>query len=635
MRFFPKYFILSCQRMLASSLLFFLFLWISAFAGMTKDVLDYNSFAHIPVLQEGRIKPLDSFARVELKKIYGDVSLPGEPAIEWLASVMFNPSGAAEQKIFKVRVPEVVNILSLPEHETPVFSFAEISTVFAGREQFIKTLMDKDRKSLTANEQEIIRLYVNANDFAEILGSFSLLMPFADMDADIHKQLGLPENADVNYLDLLKIREKINVALLATVKKKGDHIAEYSAIEQRNAKISYHMNLIETIDKNNSLLRVIPPSWHGTDEWLAPWAVIEKGAGSPASAELFRHWQKLYAAYNSDNAVEWKNESGALLASGLAAQNVRPLAITLEVLYNFLDLLNKSLIGYALGFAAAIIALMRSNRKWGIAAYAIIGVSAGVHALAILSRMTILMRPPVSTLYESMIFVSFMAAVFGLWLERKRKNPDGLIISSAISCLLIISANIFAADGDTLEVLVAVLNTNFWLATHVVCITTGYASALVAGTIAHLCLFKRAVGKSTPESLATLQSRLHSVALVALLFTAVGTMLGGIWADQSWGRFWGWDPKENGALWIVLWLIWLLHARVAGQLSELGFAACMALINIVVALAWVGVNLLSVGLHSYGFTDTAATSLGVFCVAEVLFVVGITGFSFLHRKLYQ
>ena len=125
---------------------------------------------------------------------------------------------------------------------------------------------------------------------------------------------------------------------------------------------------------------------------------------------------------------------------------------------------------------------------------------------------------------------------------------------------------------------------------------------------------------------------MHKTAIFALLFTAVGTMLGGVWADQSWGRFWGWDPKENGALWIVLWLIWLLHGRLAGQLAPLGFAAGLALVNIVVALAWFGVNLLSVGLHSYGFTDTAAYGLLIFCIAELLIIAALCTAYFVRRS---
>jgi len=128
--------------------------------------------------------------------------------------------------------------------------------------------------------------------------------------------------------------------------------------------------------------------------------------------------------------------------------------------------------------------------------------------------------------------------------------------------------------------------------------------------------------KSAPK-ISALYKSIYKVSIVALLLTAVGTVLGGIWADQSWGRFWGWDPKENGALLIVLWLIWIQHGRLGGNLRDLPFMAGIAFLNVIVALAWFGVNLLNVGLHSYGFTSGIAWGLGLFCGAELLIVGGL------------
>ena len=110
-------------------------------------------------------------------------------------------------------------------------------------------------------------------------------------------------------------------------------------------------------------------------------------------------------------------------------------------------------------------------------------------------------------------------------------------------------------------------------------------------------------------------------ALVALLFAVAGTILGGIWADQSWGRFWGWDPKENGALLLVLWLLLVLHGRVAKKIRAIGTATCLVVGNVVVAITWFGVNLLNVGLHSYGFTESIAVNLAAFCSIELFFAV--------------
>jgi len=594
------------------------------------DAFDYSGFTNIPILHDGRIKPLDSFARVMFKRISGKAAPAEGTADEWLARVLFLPQEAANERVFTVRSSELTHMLSLPEHSDKNYSFADLAAALAAQQSALTALATKDKKTLMPQEQELVGLYNTVSDFADMIGTFSLLMPLADIDNETRRQLGKSDDAAVTYLDLLKIRNDIDTKEKDTLARKKDQIDTYTPEELRTAKLSARLTLMEQMDGNDMLVRVIPPVWDESEEWLAPWAVMARSAGSPQSAKLFAGWGALATAYRHKDASAWQLESQKLLEAGLAGRGVRPWALTLEMLYNDFNLLSKSLIAYGLGLALAVAGLLSRSRRWLSIAYTVLMFGATLHGMALAIRMAILQRPPVSTLYESMIFVSFVAVLFGLWLERSRKGADGLLISGALACLLLASANVFASGNDTLEVLVAVLNTNFWLATHVVCITTGYGSSLVAGTLAHLYLFKRASGRVGEEELVALQRRIHSVAVIALFFTAVGTMLGGIWADQSWGRFWGWDPKENGALWIVLWLIWLLHARVAGQVGHMGFAVGMAFINIVVALAWVGVNLLSVGLHSYGFTDTAADGLLSFCAFEFAFI-GITKLMIMRR----
>jgi ABC-type transport system involved in cytochrome c biogenesis permease subunit len=152
----------------------------------------------------------------------------------------------------------------------------------------------------------------------------------------------------------------------------------------------------------------------------------------------------------------------------------------------------------------------------------------------------------------------------------------------------------------------AVLDTNIWLATHVVVVTTGYSAMFLAGLLAILYvvrgLFTRTLTKTAADSLTRMT---YGVICFATLFSFVGTVLGGIWADQSWGRFWGWDPKENGALLIVLWCAMMLHARWGGMIQQRGLMIMALFGNVITSFSWFGVNMLGVGLHSYGFMDKA------------------------------
>ena len=143
----------------------------------------------------------------------------------------------------------------------------------------------------------------------------------------------------------------------------------------------------------------------------------------------------------------------------------------------------------------------------------------------------------------------------------------------------------------------------------------------MAGLIGHLYLIEKIRVPKDSVRLKSIYNNMFGVTLIALFFTLFGTILGGIWADQSWGRFWGWDPKENGALLIVLWQLMMVHMRLSGLAKPDKFALGMVLNNIVVIMAWFGVNLLSIGLHSYGFASGIAVNIILFTAFEL-----VTGF---------
>ena len=183
---------------------------------------------------------------------------------------------------------------------------------------------------------------------------------------------------------------------------------------------------------------------------------------------------------------------------------------------------------------------------------------------------------------------------------------------------------IWLATGDTMIMLRAVLDTNFWLATHVVIVTLGYAATFVAGIIGVIYVVRAVF---TPHVTKEMQKGFSSMAFAiicfATLFSFVGTVLGGIWADQSWGRFWGWDPKENGALIIVLWNALILHARLGGLVRDRGLLVLSIGGNIVTSWSWFGTNMLGIGLHSYGFMDSAFYALlGFVSLNGILIILG-------------
>ena len=256
-------------------------------------------------------------------------------------------------------------------------------------------------------------------------------------------------------------------------------------------------------------------------------------------------------------------------------------------------------------------------------AFWVMVVAFAVHTVGLVLRIYISGRPPVTNLYSSAVFIGWAAALFGMFVERITGHSFGTLLSSVAGFVTLLIAFSLGTDGDTFSVLVAVLDTQFWLSTHVVCITLGYSATFVAGTLGMLYLIMSVLVPVDLKTTRGLMARLiYGVTCFALLCSFVGTVLGGLWADDSWGRFWGWDPKENGALMIVLANALLLHARWAGLARDRGVAMLAVLGNIVTIWSWFAVNELGVGLHQYGITEGRMFAVAVTWLANVA-VIGL------------
>jgi ABC-type transport system involved in cytochrome c biogenesis permease subunit len=225
----------------------------------------------------------------------------------------------------------------------------------------------------------------------------------------------------------------------------------------------------------------------------------------------------------------------------------------------------------------------------------------------------------VTNLYSSAVFIGWFCVVLAVVLERVYRMGLGTLVASSIGFVTLIVAHHLGDDGDTMEMMQAVLDSNFWLSTHVVAVTTGYSATFLSGALGTvyilLGVFTR---KLAGEQGKALPKMIYAVVCFALLLSFVGTVLGGIWADQSWGRFWGWDPKENGAALIVLINAITLHARWGGLIRDRGVAVLAVAGNIVTAWSWFGTNMLGIGLHAYGFMESAMFYLILFVLSQVV-----------------
>jgi ABC-type transport system involved in cytochrome c biogenesis permease subunit len=371
-------------------------------------------------------------------------------------------------------------------------------------------------------------------------------------------------------------------------------------------------------------MALVPGPAEARELWLP---TLMQGLRQPDAMQTaaIAGWNGILAAVRAGDAAEVERLAAGLVQTLAPAAD--PARLRAEVTYHRSGVFHTSLAFYLAALLALGVGLVwRWSWCWrfALAAFAC-GILAHLAGLGL--RMWILGRPPVATLYESILFVGVVSALLGLLVEIVRRRGDGLFVGATLAAVLHLVAFGYADDGDTMGMLVAVLNSNFWLTIHVLTITAGYGCCLVAGIAAKVALAARIRYPADAERHRAWDRILLGLALISLLFTLFGTILGGIWADQSWGRFWGWDPKENGALLIVLWLLMLLHLRTAGQAGPAGFALGLVLNNIVVLIAWFGVNLLGVGLHSYGFSGGLVLTLVLVSAAEAALGLGLWGWA--------
>ncbi|MBH10163.1 MAG: hypothetical protein CMG74_07400 [Candidatus Marinimicrobia bacterium] len=577
---------------------------------------------HFPIQDAGRIKPLDTFARNQLLAIYGKRSLKHEnlSAIDWIFNLILEPEKMQElTKVFNIRSPEVVASLGLEwTNNDHKYVFNDVFSGLNSQVGLINDIRNKPDEIHINFEKQLLEVYFNASRFNEIAYSLSCLTPSVIInDPFLAEKLNSIPGKRTSYFQLIKYLPSISTMYRNMMEKNEE---EWS--ETENDLINILLQLQNISSKESAqILKIIPPSkLDKTGEWLSPWELMDGESHEP-------HQDKILFALEKYLAGRYEGDKNAMILAikeykkGLLSFPNSKADLNLlekETWMNEANLFYISVAFYLLSFILLGISWMIIPKWLKIASYGSLLFGLFYHSYGIYLRIIIMSRPPVSTLYETIIFVGFIVVIFSVAIEFLRRDGLGLFIGSVSGTILHYISFGYAADGDTLEILVAVLNSNFWLATHVTTIVIGYGSSLVAGFIGHLYLIAAIRRPENTSLLKSINKNLFGVTLIALFFALFGTILGGIWADQSWGRFWGWDPKENGALMIVLWQLMMIHMRLTGLAKPTGFALGMIMNNIVVAFAWFGVNLLNVGLHSYGFTSGVATNLVIFVIFELI-----------------
>jgi ABC-type transport system involved in cytochrome c biogenesis permease subunit len=567
-----------------------------------------RAFGKLPVVMNGRVKPFDTVARNSLLQIRTKQSVVWKEdgkartmsADEWLVEVMMKPEQADDRKIFRIDNLELLSLLKLPEDQK-YYTFNQLKPQSDELSRQAERVDKIESANRTAFESQLMKLYNAVNLYQRLQISLK------------------PPGTDDYAAELVALQKVIGPGMAAVRAQQAGEKYDQTAFD----RIVSFIGGYDTVARF-ALPLVIPPSSDETSGvgWQNIGTSIMEMLRGQELKPAVRSYAEMVTAYRHGDVADFNRAVAEydLSLQTRFAGDVRKAGQ--EDFFNAFEPFYKATVIYVLAFVLACLFWFNLSEWMRLTSFWLVVLAGILHTFGLIFRMYLEGRPPVTNLYSSAVFIGWGAVILGLVLERIYRDGIGLVTASFVGFITQVIAHNLAASGDTMEMMRAVLDTNFWLATHVVTVTLGYASTFVAGFLAIIYVMRGVFTKTlSSETAKALTRMVYGIICFATLFSFVGTVLGGIWADQSWGRFWGWDPKENGALLIVIWNALILHARWGGIVKERGLMNLAIFGNIITAFSWFGVNMLGIGLHSYGFMDAAFKWLMFFDASQVALIV--------------
>ncbi|MEC8652251.1 MAG: cytochrome c biogenesis protein CcsA [Planctomycetota bacterium] len=598
--------------------------------------------ASTPVQAEGRVKPLSVLAAFTLYDVHGrrdlKYSIPGpdgsqqkvtlEPT-EWLLDVWCYPRQAARYPLFRIENVGVMDALGFANNgqrqDFEYLSYAQIYEVVDKLQELAQRYSGIEQRERSAVQEHILSLW----------GDFLKYDRLQRQMGALHYTIPVEEPA----LQQLFGAERVNFGRVVANAVGFKRMLEAQDPQMRDAPkglldvAEFVGKAITNDDDGAGLLAPVASgevaSREEAESWLTLGAGLEqviKGAEGPLKDTLL----SLQRAVSAD-ALGTKES--ALLAyreasvqAAMQGPDYDHDKIELETYYYRAAWHYQSIHWFLFAFVLAAVCWLvpRSKLLWG-ASLGVTVLALGMLSYDVVLRCLITERPPIKNLYDTFLFIAAVGVLLAVITEIVLPRRIALAAAPVTGALLVMFARMFeVADGsDTMNPLVAVLDSNFWLATHVTTINIGYAAGLVAALLANVWILMRVLRIAHPDdaSAKSLVRMVYGVTCFGLAFAVVGTILGGVWANDSWGRFWGWDPKENGALMICLAQVALLHARFSGLVRDFGFVVWSAITGAVVVFSWFHVNLLGIGLHSYGFSSGLRDAVWTSYVVQLGFVL--------------
>jgi ABC-type transport system involved in cytochrome c biogenesis permease subunit len=562
--------------------------------------MDLARFGQLPVAHMGRVKPLDTLARNMLRSLtvsYESVKLPESKervsAVEWMLEVISGSEKSLEMPVIKIHQKALQRIFNLPsDREKSMFAVKELQPKIGEFEKLVEAARGIEEEQRTGEQRQVLELDERLKMYITLVRAFS---PPPDLPQ-------IPSDSDSKD----------------SVQK---FIAEYRSVMDQTTRAMTAMKAPRVIPLERDDKMKEEDAWQPYPLTYAKAVLLQMVGEKTDEATL--GFNAIISAYHKNDAAAF-NTAVANYETVLRKLNPTQWSearVHNESYFNHVAPFYQALVLYVISFILAIFGWLFRYKPLNWAAFTLILLTFGFHTVALGARIYISGRPPVTNLYSASVFIGWAAVLFGLAVEAIWRLGLGNIVAATAGYATLQIAYQLSSGGDTIAVLQAVLDTQFWLATHVVCITLGYAATYLAGLFGVLYVI---AGFATPLLDKGMRKEIgriiYGTTCFAILFSFFGTVLGGLWADDSWGRFWGWDPKENGALIIVLWNALILHARWDKMIAERGLAVLAIGGNIVTSWSFFGVNQLGIGLHSYGFTSGVAIALDLFALSQLILI---------------
>ncbi len=592
-----------------------------------------HAFENLLVQQDGRVKPVYTVARFTLLQFLGKSAVSFQTKdgenhrlhyAAWFLDVLFRGEIAKDMPVFIVDDSEVVVQIGVsPKSKRDRYSYnellpgraklAELGAQYAEKEQKYRDSEKDPQYELDRVEGMILTLGRNISSFEYLVGQFG----FARQD-------GLLVNANILPPELLELSKRLDTVEMLdkmpemSLEQLVQMVRQQPSGTEEERMFSGALRLFFFHANSARGLNFFPPQDADNEVWGSAGdlllAALESKEQRPWAREQLVGIQGLVKAQK-------EGEPAFLVALNAYSQKQHETAEArgegthskLEIQLYRGKWFVYSLYCFVFAFVVMAFSWLTPGSKIGRTLLLAAGVLAfaglALDAYGIALRCIIRSRPPITNLYDTILFITGTAVLLGLFIEYCTRLGVGTLVAVSSGLFGMFLAIKYEAKEatDTIGQLQAVLDTNFWLWTHVTIINIGYAAGLVAAIIGLVYLTSRFAalfhGRENADFHRALTRMNYGVICFCLFFSLVGTVLGGIWANYSWGRFWGWDPKENGALMICLWTLVILHGRMAGWIRDIGVHMNSLVLAIIVTFSWWGVNNLGVGLHSYGFTE--------------------------------